>query len=363
MLRARTLRYYIGKRFLVMMLGALSVCMILIFMIDMVELLRQSRSAATVTVWQLMWIGFLRMHTFTEILIPFAVLVGSIGALMSLSRKSELAVMRAGGMSVWQFLRPGLTVAVLLGIFNVVVYNPLATRATEMANEQMSRLFGSETSFINSSAGNWLRQDGADGPSVITARTVTEQGLTLAGVTAFQYDSDGRFVAHIRAEKATLATGFWELHKATIAQPGRDLALHDTYKLKTYLDRERALDALGSVNTVSVFELPGVIAMAERSKLPVARFRVQYELLMSRPLLLVAMVLLAATVSLRSFRQGGIQTMVTTGIIGGVGFFLLTEVSRQIGLAGLAPASLAIWLPVVIACLGSLTVLLHQEDG
>jgi lipopolysaccharide export system permease protein len=55
--------------------------------------------------------------------------------------------------------------------------------------------------------------------------------------------------------------------------------------------------------------------------------------------------------------------MVATGIIGGLGFFLLTEVSRQIGLSGLAPAVVAIWLPVLIAGLASLTVLLHQEDG
>lgn len=363
MTRARTLRFYIGKRFLMMMVGALVVCMALIFMIDMVELLRQSRSAATVTVWQLMWIGFLRMHAFTEILIPFAVLVGSIGALMSLSRKSELAVMRAGGMSVWQFLRPGITVALVVGIVSVAVYNPLATRATELAIEQMTTHFGNETSFNNSGSGNWLRQDGADGPSVISARAVGEQGLALAGVTVFQYDPAGRFIAHIRADKAALADGYWELSRAAVAQAGKETVRYDTYKLKTNLDRERALDALGSANTVSIFELPGVIAMAERNSLPAARFRVQYELLRSRPLLLVAMVLLAATVSLRSFRQGGIQTMVATGIIGGVGFFLLTEVSRQIGLAGLAPAFVAIWLPVVIACLGSITLLLHQEDG
>ena len=190
-----------------------------------------------------------------------------------------------------------------------------------------------------------------------------DQGLSLAGVTIFAYDKGGKFVAHIRADKAVLGDGAWELTKASVAQPGKELALHQSYRLRTYLDRERALDALGSVNTVSVFELPGVIEMAERSKLPAARFRVQYELLRSRPVLLVAMVLLAATVSLRSFRQGGIQTMVATGIIGGVGFFLLTEVSRQIGLAGLAPAGVAIWVPVVIACLASVTVLLHQEDG
>ena len=363
MLRARTLRYYIGRRFLAMMIGALVVCMTLIFMIDMVELLRQSRSATSVTVWQLMWVGFLRMHAFTEILIPFAVLVGSIGALMSLSRRSELAVMRAGGMSVWQFLRPGMMVALLVGLTSVVVYNPLAAEATAEAEKLMATYFGNETSFLSGGAGNWLRQDGVDGPSVMRARAASDQGLSLTGVTVFKYDPEGRFTAHINAEKASLGDGYWDLTNASVIQPGREIVRFGAYKLATHLDRERALDALGSVNSVSIFELPGVIDMVERSKLPSARFRVQFELLRSRPLLLVAMVLLAATVSLRSFRQGGIQTMVATGIIGGVGFFLLTEVSRQIGLAGLAPAVVAIWLPVIVACLASVTVLLHQEDG
>ena len=64
----------------------------------------------------------------------------------------------------------------------------------------------------------------------------------------------------------------------------------------------------------------------------------QYALLLSRPMLLMAMVVLAATVSLRSFRSGGIQTMVLAGMVGGIGFFLLAEVSRQIGIAGLVSA-------------------------
>jgi lipopolysaccharide export system permease protein len=89
----------------------------------------------------------------------------------------------------------------------------------------------------------------------------------------------------------------------------------------------------------------------------------QYQLLMSRPMLLLTMVLLAATVSLRSFRQGGIQTMVATGMVGGIGFFLLTEVSRQIGMAGLVSPFVAVWLPIALATLVSVTVLLHQEDG
>ncbi len=122
-------------------------------------------------------------------------------------------------------------------------------------------------------------------------------------------------------------------------------------------------DALGSLISLSVFELPGVIEVTEKAGLSSARYRVQYELLLSRPLLLVAMVLLGATVSLRSFRFGRIQTMVVTGMVGGFGFFLLAEVSRQIGSAGLVPASAAVWLPVALGIFLSLTVLLHQEDG
>ena len=51
-----------------------------------------------------------------------------------------------------------------------------------------------------------------------------------------------------------------------------------------------------------------------------------------------------------------------TGMIGG-GFFLLAEVSRQAGVAGLAPPWIAVWLPIVLVSVVSLTVLLHQEDG
>ena len=55
--------------------------------------------------------------------------------------------------------------------------------------------------------------------------------------------------------------------------------------------------------------------------------------------------------------------MIVTGMIGGFGFFLFAEVSRQIGMAGLAPAWVAAWMPVAIVGLLSVTVLLHLEDG
>ena len=177
------------------------------------------------------------------------------------------------------------------------------------------------------------------------------------------YDRDGHFSERVDAARADLKEGFWALQNAWVTRLGREPEKFDTYLVSTYLTPDRVQDALGTVFSVSFWELPALIEVAEKAKLSSERLRIQYESLWARPLLCAAMVLLAATVSLRSFRSGGIQTMVFTGMIGGFGFFLLSEISRQIGVAGLAPTWAAVWLPVLLVMIVSTSVLLHQEDG
>jgi lipopolysaccharide export system permease protein len=360
----RTLRRYIARRFLLAILATFTVCAVLIFMIDMVELLRLSRRATDLSISMLLWMALLRLPAFTEILLAFAVLVGSIAALMSLNRKSELNVMRAGGMSVWQFLWPGLIVALVLGVMAVTLFNPLAATARSEAERLVAEAFGKEASLLsNSGEGSWLRQDGADGQSVMTAKAVADQGLSLAGVIVFVFDPQGAFVERIDAERATLGDGYWELLRGLVSRPGKEAQPFDRYTVKTYLTREKVGDALGSEISVSFWQLPSLIEVSERAGLSPDRYKMQYALLLARPMLLITMVILAATVSLRSFRSGGTQTMVLTGMVGGIGFFLLSEVSRQIGIAGLISPGTAVWVPIGLALLVSLTVLLHQEDG
>jgi lipopolysaccharide export system permease protein len=364
MLTSRTLRRYVARRFLVAIVGAFVVCACLIFMIDMIELLRMSRRAQDLSAATLLWIGLLRLPAFSELLLAFAVLVGSIGALLSLNRKSEITVMRSAGMSVWQLLRPGLVVTFFFGIFAVALFNPLAASARFEAERLVADLFGVEAGLLaGKGEGSWLRQDGPDGESVLNARAVANQGLSLSGVVAYLFDQQGRFIERLDAERAILQDGYWELHKVVVSRPQREAEVFSTYSLSTHLTRERVGDALGSEIAISFWQLPKLIEESEKARLSASKYRMQHAILLSRPALLVAMVILAATVSLRSFRSGGIQTMVLLGMVGGIGFFLLVEVSRQIGVTGLISPALAVWVPIAVSLLVSLTVLLHQEDG
>jgi lipopolysaccharide export system permease protein len=364
MISRAMLRRYVARSFFVAIMGAFALCSVLIYMIDFVEMLRQAGKYGSVSALTLIWITLLRLPAYTEILLAFAVLVGTIGALLMLNRKSELAVMRGSGMSVWQFIQPGLAVALALGLFAVFVFNPLAAAARTEAERLHAEVFGRESNFLrNQSAGHWLRQDGPDGPTVLNAGAVANRGLTLTGIVALQFDRNDRFIERIDGARAQLMDGYWQIDNAWVTRVGREPEQFTTYLISTYLTPERVQDALGTVLSISIFELPGLIEVAEKAGISANNFKIQYQLLLSRPFLLMAMVLLGATVSLRSFRSGGIQTMVITGMLGGFGFFLLAEVSRQVGVAGLVPPWTAVWVPVASASCLSLTVLLHQEDG
>ena len=363
-MRAPTLRRYVARRFFLMITGTFTLCAMLIFMIDIVELLRQAGKYGRVPSMLIAWMAILRLPAYTEMLMPFCVLVGAIGTLLMFNRKSELAVMRAAGMSAWQFMWPGMLVAVLIGIFAVTVYNPVAAWSRQESERLFAEAFGREATVLRSDgSGAWLRQDGKDGASVLNAGSASANGRTLTSVMFIQFDPQGHFIERIDGARAVLHDGFWQIEKALVARVGREQEAFDIYTISTFLTPERVADALGTSISVSVWDLPALIEVTEKAGLSAVRFRVQYEVLVSRPFLLLVMVLLAATVSLRSFRSGGIQTMVIAGMLGGFGFFLLSEVSRQAGAAGLAPPMLAVWVPVVVAYFASLTVLLHQEDG
>jgi lipopolysaccharide export system permease protein len=360
-----TLARYFSLRFFIAMVAMFLLCCVLIFFVDFIEMLRRAANYSDeVPGLLLAWMTLLRLPSFSELVLPFAVLIGSIGIFLMLSRTSELVVLRAAGISVWQFTLPAMIVAFLLGVAFVLLYNPIAAVARGEAERIYAEAFGRGESLLKTEgAGAWLREDGADGPSVIHAGDVLNQGLGLTNVTVFQYDHDHGLTERIEAKRAVLKEGRWELFDAWVSAAGQESAFYNSYLLSTYLTPTQVRDSLGTVFSISFWDLPNFIQIAEKAGLPATQYRVQYQLLLSRPFLLVTMVLIAATCSLRGFRFGNVQINAVFGLAAGFIFFVFSEISRNFAMAGLTSAVAAAWVPVIIAASLALTVLLYKEDG
>jgi lipopolysaccharide export system permease protein len=114
---------------------------------------------------------------------------------------------------------------------------------------------------------------------------------------------------------------------------------------------------------VSFWQLPTYIRSSESSGFATAGYRLQYHKLIAQPFLLAAMVMLAASVSLRFFRMGGVQKMVLSGVGAGFLLYVLSKVTEDLSKAELMHPIAAAWLPVFVGGLTGFLALLYQEDG
>jgi len=362
---ARTLSRYFGLRFLRSVTGTFFGVIALAAMIDYVELLRRSSDWPNATALVLAEISIFRVPQLSERIMPFAVLVGAMSCYLTLSRRLELIVARAAGVSAWQFVAPSMVAAFAFGALATAIYNPLAAVMHERSKRLEAEMMGeaAATAAQENVAGFWVRQRSADGAAIINAKSSREQGAQLGAVSAYTFDSEGQFRERIEAKSAALEDGYWRFNDSRVYASGAPPVEHDTYRLATNLTLEQVRESFATPETVPFWQLPAYIELADRAGLVAAGYRLQYQQLLARPFLLAAMVLLAASVSLRFFRFGGVQKMVLGGISAGFLLFVLSKFTEDMSKSELMSPFLAAWIPALVGSLTGFVVLLHQEDG
>ncbi len=356
----RTFSLYLAGRFARTVLAAFGFVFALIYAVDLVEMLRRSGDAPKATAPLLAALSFLRTPAVAEQALPFAVLFGSMIAFLNLSRKLELVVARAAGVSVWQILAPPLLVILLLGAVSVGIYNPASSWMKQRSDAIETSVFGGRS---NPWGDVWLRQKSVDGHAIIHAHGKEESGTRLRDVEIFNFDDHGDFVERIDAVSGDLRDGYWELHDAKVVTPGFETLPASTYLLATSLTRDEVAQAFVAPETVSFWSLPGLADRTARAGLDPTAYRLKFQELLARPVLLAAMVLVAACFSLRLFRMGGVEVMVSGGVAAGFVLYVVTKVINDLGEAGFMSAVAAGWAPGLVGCLFGVYVLLHQEDG
>ncbi len=366
MTASRTISFYILRQFLVWFVIMFATIVAVIMLIDAVELLRRGSGREEATFSVITSMALLRTPFLAQEAVPFAVMFGGIFTFLRLTRNHELVVLRAAGVSVWQFLTPALIAAVALGIVNISVVNPLSAVLLSQFEELEGRYLTGRSSLLAVSAeGIWLRQNSGDGSgqTVIHAERVQPDELKLEQVIVFQFAGDDKFTGRIDAESALLLNGRWELSEAWLTRPGRAGVFVAKQELATDLTPDKIQESFASPDTVALWNLPRFIKVLEETGFSPVAHQLQLHSLLAEPVLLAAMVLIAAVFSLRLTRRGGTIILVGAGVLAGFFLFLLTNVIQALGLGASVPVILAAWTPAGVSMLVGITFLLHLEDG
>ncbi len=338
----------------------------LIFLFDTVELLRRAAAKPEISISMIFEMALLKLPHMAQQIFPFGVLFGGMAAFWRLTRSHELVITRAAGVSVWQFLLPVLGIAFFLGIFQIGVISPLSsTTITRFERIEAINLKGLKSFLALSEHGLWLRQSNSNGQSVVHSRFVLQKDndVELRDVIVFNYQGKDRFIGRLDAEKARLDDGFWHLTNTWVHTPENIPRYEKDYWLATDLTMNRIQDSFAPPETMSFWNLPEFITTLEEAGFTAVRHRLYWHTLLASPLMMCAMVLIAAAFTLRYNRQGDGTYVIGAGVFAGFTLYFFSDIVFALGLSGSIPVTLAAWTPSGVATLLGLATLLHLEDG
>ena len=365
-----TLDLYIARRFCISFLKVTVVFLGILVLIDMIEQIRRFSDTDIGTTKALM-LALLNVPATLYRILPLIMVLSAITLFLGLAKSSELVVVRASGRSGLRFLLAPVVAALVIGVFAVAVFNPLVAATSKEYDRQSALQAGGTGSAILSVSGEglWLRQGDAAGQTVIHARQMTPEGTELTGVSLHLFSPDGALRGRIEATVARLQPGEWVLEGAkswdlTAENPEATASLAaGAISLPTEMTPAKLAEGLGKPSAVAFWDLPGQAAALERAGFSARPLRLGYLMELALPLLLAAMVLVAAGFTMRHARFGKTGQMVLYALMSGFFIFFLRNFAQVLGENGQIPLLFAAWSPPVAAVFLSLSLLLHLEDG
>jgi len=363
----RTLGFYLAGRFAIWLSITTLVFIAIAFLGDFLEMLKlatrhnQGTHAALYYSW-------LRLPLMVVNFLPFIFLFGGVFCLLRLSESRELIVIRAAGVSAWQYLAPLLLTALFLGILIIAALDPLGSRGLQKFRAIEDRLSGSQAQFSISKSGIWFRDRHQAGSMIIKAPNMLEGEETgLAAPSFMVFDDTGKLTYRLQARDARLradSSGVaWHLTDISKLHYGRPIEKIDALKLASHMQIETLRNNFRRPETVSLWQLPNDIELAAAAGVDITAHSVRFHGLISKPMLLVSMVLLAACFSMPTSRM--VPTFQTLGLatLSGFGLFLANAFIVKVAQTGLLHPIFAGWAPPLIASSLALIILLQNEDG
>lgn len=349
---------YLLKHYLKFFLLFFLIFFLLAFLLNLTTLIGQSSGQLS----QIAFISLLKMPFLLQKLLPFIVLFSAMAHFIVLNKNSELLIIRASGLSLWQFSKSASLCALIVGFFSIFLLNPLSFWCAKIENELLFSSLKRGASLNLSKDLYWFTDTIGDETRTIGTKTFINDGKSLIDTRFIITSQNDNNIIWIKTNKADLKNGYWFIKEGTLYQSGNVAKILKNYKIKTKIKADFIKERLQNPEKIPFYQLSQAIEKEKLSGGNGDKALATLYTLVTFPFFLVAMVLTAAMLSLNFSRLEQKNSLLFSGLLCGFIFYTLTTTCQNLGKTGNISPLAAAFIPVLFAFFVSITVLLYKEE-
>ena len=297
------------------------------------------------SVSQIFTITILTMPAGLYALMPLIAMLGTLLGVGQLAAQSELTALRAAGYSNLRIGFAAVLAGGLMGILAVVIGESVAPAGQQAAEQVKQSARGQDVEAGVRSKPLWLR----DGGSFYFIRSLQARDR-FADAEIYRFGTDHDLDSILSVRSARFDDGRWVLEgvdKTRFRKAQIEVTHHERLRIKTGLDPDVLDLYVLEADTVSAGGLLRLARYLEANGLDSSEQRLEFWRKIIAPITVTAMVLFAVPFVFGPTRGGGAGQQLLIGVLVGVGFHLLNEVSANLGVLYGWGAPLSAGLPTL----------------
>jgi lipopolysaccharide export system permease protein len=275
---------------------------------------------------------------------PMAVLMGTILAISSLAKNSEITAMRSSGASLVMIGRPLLATAGVISIILLIIQEFIAPAASDKMR------YIDEIVVQKKSKGTFFRQNNIwhrNENLIMQAKLFNPENSVLAGITIWDTNSGMIPVSRTEAVTATPASGGWLLHDVThryfSGEGGVETRKEPEQFLKNNLKPSDLKVVAKSAEEMGFTALRRYCNTISENGYDATSYRTVMHAKISFPFAALIMAFLGIPFSFRDSRSGGIGVGIAISIVIGFSYFVINALLLSLGQQGALPPVVAAW--------------------
>ncbi|MBF0148327.1 MAG: LPS export ABC transporter permease LptG [Magnetococcales bacterium] len=337
---------YLLRLFLSGFMRVVATFMGMFFLIDGIESVRRYSQKVNFNWGDISLMILSRLPNFLTMLLPSFALLTAMIVLTTLSRQSEITVMRASGVSLYRILIPFLMGGILIAGLHIVLQEQIVWRCNQAEQYLQNQITGRFLASQSDSGSFWLRS----GRQIVHAARANPSGLELEEISVFRFDNNHALVSRIDAESAYYQDGRWLLGNGTLYHFGAEANAEPFLRKEWPVNLEPVQMDRSNVPEpmyLSLFQLWTLMARLEREGVDTTSYEMTFHRKMADPMTTLTAILLGFPFAMRLPRQGGATRSIFVGLVLGFAMFVIVDLATALGMGNRLPPVVAAWAPVL----------------
>jgi lipopolysaccharide export system permease protein len=375
---------YLVKKFLIKFSQIFSAFFLLGFVINLTESTRKYQDLS-LNFLDFLFLSILKTPKFIDDISLPIILLATMALFINLSARSEITALRNIGLSFFGILKPIIITSIIIGLIWITLFYSLVVKSNNLLNATELRIINRKVIDSDIKDGNfkdkaiWLKQSNQEfesGEIIIRINKIANNLVdndiinssdiyNFSQLSLWFFDNNAAFYKKIDAKFARFDNNSWHLSNIVINDSNLINKQFDKITINSnltidFIDKT-IKNNLQEVGFFNLFTLPKIINQIEDSGFSSLKFKAKYHHLLTRPLLFVAMAIMAMFFAANHYRSPKNAIKIFCGILSGLCFYIIDILFLSLSSFKIVSIFAGTWIIAIICFTIAILLTFYKE--